>query len=98
MESSGSDCDSNVDNDVSASSIPDSGPYQSGMRLCCQNALIIFLSILCCFMTKFIFTIRSPENSLILLIKFFLTIAIIIQCAIWFENINNDEWEGMENN
>lgn len=31
MESSGSDCDSNVDNDVSGSSVPDSGHYQSGM-------------------------------------------------------------------
>lgn len=29
MESSGSDCDSNVDNDVSVSSVPDNGHYQS---------------------------------------------------------------------
>ncbi|XP_065200129.1 cyclic AMP-dependent transcription factor ATF-1-like isoform X3 [Planococcus citri] len=29
MESSGSDCDSNVDNDVPVSSVPDSGHYQS---------------------------------------------------------------------
>lgn len=34
MESSGSDCDSNVDNDVSASALPVSSHYQTGNYFC----------------------------------------------------------------